>query len=342
MNKTNTNVSIILLNWNGWKDTVECLESLRAVKYNNYNVIIVDNGSEDDSIEKIREYCEGNLRIESPFFEYNLENKPINLVEFFKEEIEKKSLEIKNTDKNFFLLKNMRNYGFADGNNIGIKFAIDHLNSDYVMLLNNDTVVDDNFITAMVTIAESKGKIGVVGPKIYSYDHPQEIQTAGFTIKWSIGEIVSIGHTEKDNGQYDEIKSVDCVSGCSMLVKKELILEMGNFFDHEYFLYYEDMDSCVRTRKLGYDILYVPLSMIWHKTSSTSKKSGDTAGFYTARNVFIFMKKYAEKDQYRSFLLYYFIYKIWYSIAVNTVYYRNFKAFIPFLKGTREGLNWKK
>jgi GT2 family glycosyltransferase len=341
MNKTNPHVSIIILNWNGWEDTIECLESLYEINYKNYNVIVVDNGSQDDSVQKIKDYCDGKLKIESPFFEYNPQNKPISVIEFTEDEEEIPS-KGNSADKKIFLLKNKKNYGFADGNNIGINFALNNLNTDYISLLNNDTVVDNDFIDQLMKVAESDDKIGLLGPKIYSYDRPDEIQTAGFNIKWSIGEIVSIGHTEKDNGQYDEIKSVDCVSGCAMLIKKELILKMGNFLDHEYFLYYEDMDSCVRTRKLGYDIFYVPHSKIWHKTSSTSKKAGYTAGFYTARNVFIFMKKYAERNQYYSFLLYFFIYKLWYSIAVNTVYYRDLKAFIPFLKGTKEGLKWKK
>ena len=73
-------VSIIILNWNGWKDTVECLESLYQINYPNYDVILVDNNSEDDSLEKLREYCSGSFRPESKFFNYEASNKPIELV----------------------------------------------------------------------------------------------------------------------------------------------------------------------------------------------------------------------------------------------------------------------
>ncbi|MDO5835810.1 MAG: glycosyltransferase family 2 protein [Methanobacterium sp.] len=337
MNNNDPQVSIIILNWNGWEDTLECLESLYAI------VIVVDNGSQDDSVEKIREYCLGNLEIESPFFKYDPHNKPINLIEFDNEgNGEDISSKVSAESLNLYLLKNDKNYGFADGNNIGINFALKNLPTDYIMLLNNDTAVDKDLICPLVKTSESNPKIGLVGPKIYSYDRPREIQTVGFSIKWSRGEIVSIGHTEKDEGQYDEVTNVDCVSGCLMLIKKEVIQKMGKFLDHEYFLYYEDMDSCVRTRKLGYDIFVVPDSRIWHKTSSTSKKAAQTAGYYTSRNVFIFMKKYSQKNQYRSFLVYFFIYKLWYSIGLNTVYYRDLKAFIPILRGTKEGLVWKK
>ena len=295
MINTNPHVSIIILNWNGWEDTIECLESLYEVNYQNYNVIVVDNGSQDESVQKIKEYCSDKLQIKSPFFEYNPQNKPIDVIEFINDEVGSIKPEINNEVKNLILIKNRENYGFADGNNIGIKFVLDYFDSDYLLLLNNDTVVDNDFINPLVQFSEADDKIGLVGPKIYSYDRPDEIQTAGFNIKWSRGEIVSIGHTKKDKGQYDQIKRVDCVSGCAMFIKKDVILKMENFLDHEYFLYYEDMDSCVRTKKLGYEILYVPYSKIWHKTSSSSKKAGYTAGFYTARNVFIFMKKYANK-----------------------------------------------
>jgi len=81
-------VSIIILNWNGWKDTIECLESVYQITYPNYNVIVVDNGSEDESIEKIREYCKGKIKVESKFFEYNLGNKPIKIIEYTREEAE--------------------------------------------------------------------------------------------------------------------------------------------------------------------------------------------------------------------------------------------------------------
>jgi GT2 family glycosyltransferase len=81
-------VSIIILNWNGWEDTIECLESLYQITYSNYDVIVVDNGSEDESIEKTKEYAEGKIRVESKFFEYSSENKPIKIIEYTREEAE--------------------------------------------------------------------------------------------------------------------------------------------------------------------------------------------------------------------------------------------------------------
>ena len=168
----NPNVSIIILNWNGWKDTIECLESLYQINYPYFNVILLDNGSEDNSIERIKEYTEGNFHVESEFFKYSKENKPVKIFEYTEEEI--KSLEgIENefysisSNKKLILIKNNKNYGFAEGNNIGMRFILNNLNSDYVLLLNNDTVVDTDFLDELVKVAESEEKIGIVGPKVY-------------------------------------------------------------------------------------------------------------------------------------------------------------------------------
>jgi len=121
----NPKVSIIILNWNGWKDTIECLESLYQITYPNYDVILVDNGSEDESIEKIKEYCEGKIMVESKFFKYDPSNKPIKIIEYTREEAEGgggKEKKITNlpSDKKMILIKNEKNYGFAEGNNVGL------------------------------------------------------------------------------------------------------------------------------------------------------------------------------------------------------------------------------
>ena len=102
-------VSIIILNWNGWEDTIECLESLYQITYPNYDVIVVDNGSEDDSIEKIKEYAEGKVRVESKFFEYDSRNKPIKIMEYTRGEAEAgggKEKEIANLPSNRKLIIN--------------------------------------------------------------------------------------------------------------------------------------------------------------------------------------------------------------------------------------------
>ena len=162
-------VAIILLNWKGWKDSIECLESIYQINYHNYNLILVDNASNDDSIEKIRDYCSGKIIPESNYVSYTDQNKPILVKEIDYNEIEAIELEETfinsslNPEKNLIFIKNDRNYGFAEGNNIAIRFVMQKINPDYVLLLNNDTVVDKKFLMELIHVAQKGEKIGFVG-----------------------------------------------------------------------------------------------------------------------------------------------------------------------------------
>ena len=109
-------VSIIILNWNGWMNTIECLESIYQITYPNYDVIVVDNGSENDSVEKIKEYAEGGFPVESRFFEYTTGNKPLQYVEYSLEEAEtgkrtERAVAHLPSNKKLILIKNGKNFG---------------------------------------------------------------------------------------------------------------------------------------------------------------------------------------------------------------------------------------
>ena len=267
-------IAIIILNWNGSKDLLECLESLYQINYPNYDVIVVDNDSEDDSIEKIKEYCNGYLKIESKFFEYKTKTNPIKIFEYFQGEIE--NLE---TNKEFngilsneklMLIKNNANYGFAEGNNVGMRFACRYMNPDYILLLNNDLVVDKNFLTEMVNISESKKDIGIVGPKTYYYDYYGEknvINFAGGTFDIWKGKSKHIGINEVDIGQYDDIKEVDYVEGSCLLIKKELVEKIKLL--NPFLFGWEEIDWSLKAKKLGYKCYYISKANIWHKVGSS-------------------------------------------------------------------------
>ncbi|NQE54445.1 hypothetical protein C5S29_12710, partial [ANME-1 cluster archaeon GoMg3.2] len=200
-------VSIIILNWNGWKDTIECLESLYQITYPNYEVVVVDNGSEDESIEKIIEYCEGKIKVESKFFEYDPSNKPIKVIEYTRAEAgggKEEEIDSLPSNRKMIIIKNEKNYGFAEGNNIGMRYALKALNPDYILLLNNDTVVDREFLGELMKVAESNGMIGFVGAKVYFYDKSNVIQfTGGGKIDLTRGKAPRIASGKIDNGQYD-------------------------------------------------------------------------------------------------------------------------------------------
>ncbi len=299
-------VSIIILNWNGLEDTIECLGSLKKITYPNYEVIVVDNGSKENDAQVLEE----------KFGDY------------------------------VHLIRNDRNYGYTGGNNIGIRYALDNSSPDYLLILNNDTVVAPDFLGQMVAVAESDASIGIVGPKVYYYDFPNRIQSVGVMTSLRTGQSRVIGKKQIDTGQFDIQREVDYVSGCCLLIKKELIQKVG-LFDERYFCYCEESDYCIRAERAGYKTVYVPLAKIWHKKPMQEKlwqgspKGGHTAAlsyYYWARNKFKFMRKHATKRQYRSFLAYFFGYHFWLTAAVCLLYHRDMGQFVAFYRGVRDGL----
>lgn len=330
-------ISIIILNWNGWKDTIECLESLYQINYPYYNVIVIDNCSEDNSIEKIKEYCTGNLKVKSGFFQYESHNKPIEIVEYFKDEINNSKIinESKNRNK-LILIKNDKNYGFAEGNNIAIKYVLNSLKTDYVLLLNNDTVVDKNFLNNLIKAAKIN-KIGILGSKVYFYDKPSYIQSAGMKLNWKKGTVKILGFNEIDKNQFNDILEVDYVDGSNILIKKEVFEKIG-YLNPDYFLYWEETDFCVRARKAGYKVIYVPAAKIWHKLGSTTKNISGSYEYYMTRNMFWFMKKHATKKQFLFFLVYFFGFRFWFKGSIFLLYHTNLIVFKSFLNGILDGL----
>ena len=228
----NPSVAIIILNWNGWSDTIECIESVFQINYPNFNVLLIDNNSSDDSNEKIKDYAEGQLNVISKFFNYNPNNKPIEISTYINKKSQ--SQNYLHHNKNLILIKNEMNYGFAEGNNIGIRFALKNLNPDYILLLNNDTVVDKNFLAEMINMGENNKEIGILGPKIYYYNKPNEIWSVGAKISWKTCRGIHIGINEIDNGQYKEKTEVEYVSGSAFLIKTEVIRKIG-LLDKEFF-----------------------------------------------------------------------------------------------------------
>lgn len=363
-------VSIIILNWNGWRDTVEALESLYHVEYLNYQVVVVDNHSEDDSIERILEYCDGSLEVESPFFEYDPNNKPVKVLEIEEEELKNSegeildetkitfssSLESENNFKqvknvlssktpsskvnHLVLIKNHENHGFAGGNNLGMRYALKNLNPDFLLLLNNDTVVDPYFLDELLN---QVGNAGIAGSKIYFYNDRDLIQSLGFKIRWSRGEMVSVGYRGRDesksrDGSKNYDKDLDAVSGCSMLIRREVLDEIG-LFNEKCFLYYEDTDICLRAKRAGFKIVCADRSKLWHKDSASSKKISGTREYYSARNLFLFMRKYAGKKEFYTFLIYFFAFKFWFTAVLILLYHRETSAFGSYVKGISDGLN---
>lgn len=269
------NVSIIILNWNGWKDTTECLESLYQINYPNFDVIVVDNNSVDESIEQIKEYCKGKMEVKSNYFNYQPINKPIKLIEYSEESIKQIKMDDDlSSNKRLFLIKNSKNYGFAKGNNIGINFALNNLDPNYIFLLNNDTVVDKQFLDELVNAAENDNKIGILGPKKIKYNSPND------SILDSIGGEINLnkypGYFGISKDFIDKyvnstgLLARDWISGSGMMIK---IDETSvKYLDETYYFGCEDADLCIKMKEKGYKIVTVLSSKMWHKSGRSRKR----------------------------------------------------------------------
>ncbi|ADZ09550.1 glycosyl transferase family 2 [Methanobacterium lacus] len=267
----NPKVKIIILNWNGWEDTIECLESLYQIDYPNFDVLVVDNDSKDESIDKIHMYLDGKLKVESKFLNYDPDNKPIKYLEYSEDRYPQLDTSDGVDAKNLYILKNNENYGFAEGNNIAIKVAL-RSNPDYIMLLNNDTVVEHDFLNKLVEVAEEDEQVGVVGPTIYYYDYKGRTDVPS-----NICGVVNIKHYPGYYDMVDQDPTVkpgnlecDWVSGAAMMIKtKEVPIK---YLNNQLFFGNEDIDMCINLKTMGYKIINVHSSRIWHKEGVSRKK----------------------------------------------------------------------
>jgi hypothetical protein len=247
------------------------------------------------------------------------------------------------------LIKNAKNCGFTGGNNIGIRYALSTSTPDYFLLLNNDTVVDTEFLTKMVQVAEADASIGITGAKTYFYDHPNRFWCVWCEVNMSRGWSICVGANEPDVGQYEEIKEVNYLPGSCFLIKRKVV-EIAGLLDESYFAYWDDQDYCTRARKAGFTIVLHPHAKIWHKVPiklkpwyKTLKRGNQLIAppykmYYGTRNNFKFMKKHATTRQYRSFLIYFFGYRFWFTTGSCLVYRRDVEQLIAFYRGIRDGL----
>jgi GT2 family glycosyltransferase len=242
-------VNIVIVNWNGYLDTRECIASLQKINYKNYEIVLVDNGSTIDNFS-----------------------------------------EFENTLANFKLLRSEKNLGFSGGNNIGINYALAN-NADYILLLNNDTTVKPDFLEPLLKKFLGGKDIGIVAPMINYYDEPQRVWTVGGRISKIRGSGFADSNKLESKITYTD-KEVDFVSGCCMLVKREVFHNVG-LFDENYFLYVEDTDFCYRVIKFGYKIYLSPKAKIFHKVHKSSRANfASLPLYYTTRNRLYFSRKH--------------------------------------------------
>jgi GT2 family glycosyltransferase len=271
-------VYVIIVNWNGWKDTIECLESIYRNDYPSYQVIVCDNGSNDDSLENIKRWATGKLENEvSPSNpHYSLSSppvrKPISFIEYTREEVEAvRNLNL--TDARLILIQNAANLGFAGGNNVGIRYALGRDDFSHVWLLNNDVVIKPDALSCLVRRMSEKKDAGMCGSTIPYYSAPDTVWTLGGGIynKW-LSRSHSIGNMEplRDAASRFNVEgTMDYLAGASMLVSRAFLHEVG-LLNEEYFLYYEEPDWALRG-KGKFSLGYAPESIVYHKVGASTK-----------------------------------------------------------------------
>jgi len=242
-------VAIIILCYNGVHDTLACLRSLARITYPpEQHTIIVVDNGSSDDTVS-------QVRAAYP---------------------------------HVVILENRANLGFAAGNNVGLRYALNNTFA-YTLLLNNDTEVDADFLSALVDVAEASPGVGVVGPTIYYYERPDMIWSAGGGIDWRRGHSVGYGHGQPDCGQYAAPGAVAQVSGCALLVKRAA-LERAGLLDERFFMYYEEIEWCVRVARAGYQILHVPASRVLHKIPLNARFDREYLAYYMTRNRLLFLR----------------------------------------------------
>jgi len=244
-------VHFIIINWNQPDFTLACLESLSQLNYPNFKIVLVDNGSTDNSVALIRQAY-----------------------------------------PNVVLIETGENLGYSAGNNVGIRYAMDN-GAEYVLLLNNDTVVDKDMLTRMVEAAEADSRVGMVGPTIYYFDPPNVLWSAVNTIDWPRGQIVRHGLNEVWPQVEADAPSqkVDYVDSCAVLVKREVIDKIG-MLDEAFFINFDDADWNIRARRIGFEVAYVPAAYVWHKVSAAMGQASPATTYYMTRNSLLFFWKH--------------------------------------------------
>lgn len=241
-------VTIIILNWNTCQRVARCLQSLQQQTWQNFTIIVVDNGSDDDSATYIAEHF-----------------------------------------PHIHLIALPENIGYAGGVNYALPVALAQ-QSEYIVLLNSDTLVPNDFVASAVSAMEQQPEVGIATPKIRYTDEPDML--------WGIGGamlpawLIVYGMHEQDSGQYDHI-SLDFVFGCAMIIRRVVLERIGGL-DERFFVYYEDVDLCLRSKQAGYGIGFFPHITVWHDGSHSTQDITYLREFYYIRSRMILFHKHVQ------------------------------------------------
>ena len=296
---------IILLNWNGWKDTIACLESLFQSVEAQFRVVVCDNLSSDESLSNIANWARGILPADVPDNQRLASlvegtPRPIDYLACTSTDVD--SGRVPDNGEPLILIDNEQNLGFAGGNNVGLRFALSQHDMTHVWILNNDTLVDPACLSNMLARLELEDGAGVCGSIIHFFDNPETIQAVGgnrFNRRTGVA-LQSEGrfrpeHELQDCASIEE--RIDYVSGCSMLIPRNVLEQVG-LLNEEYFLYYEEIDWFTRAGN-SFSCCVAEDAHVYHREggsigspSWSQSKPSLVADYHIFRSKHLFMRKY--------------------------------------------------
>jgi len=243
-------ISIVLVDYNGFKDSLECLESIARINYDNYNVILVDNGSKDNFLDQLKKTAKN-----FPFLK---------------------------------VIESTQNLGFTGGNNLGFNTAYQG-NPDYIFCLNNDTVVTENILTELAAFMEKNQNYGLIGPLTHYYDDPGCVAFAGGDIDRNTGLITFISQNKQSDEIVGYFLPCSFIAGAALFIRTGLLKKIGGF-NNAYFLTSEESELCIKVKDLGYDLGVLNSCAIFHKVSKTMVAESELASYFIFRNKLHFIK----------------------------------------------------
>jgi GT2 family glycosyltransferase len=309
-------VVIVILNYNGWKDTIECLESLRKSTYNNYWLVVIDNGSTDDSCERIIEWANKKYANSIEIKDY-VNKDHIYCVIYNKNTAESGGIKEKEqtlssipSAKRLILINNEENLGFAGGCNVGIRYAM-RISSKYVFLLNNDTVVDNHAVEKMVAFLENNSDYEGVTGQIRYYHEPVKVWNCGGKLVFYGARKYYYAGSNVSKVPQNGYKTITFLTGCAILFRITLFKNIG-LLSEQFFFGEEDFELCHRIKDNGFKLACVYEAIIYHKVGSSIRKKSSNktvARIYLHYlNRFINMKSRWPKFQWRIWRFFYFMY----------------------------------
>lgn len=290
-------VYVLLVNWNGWVHTIECLESLFRQHYRPFVAVVCDNGSQDGSWDQLLAWAQGDLAFPGPqnpalahLFRRPLA-KPIPWVGYDRETAEAGGRPA-DPQVPLIFIQTGANLGFGGGNNVGLRYALARGDASHVWLLNNDTVVAPEALERVVARSAADPQVGAVGSLLLDYHHPESISSlCGKRLRPWLG-VVHSPFPGRPLAELPDIPpAVDYLEGAACLVPVPVLRRVG-LFDPDYVHFWEDVDFCQRIQATGYRLACEPSSRVYHKEKTSMGGHSPRSEYYEFLSGLIYYRKH--------------------------------------------------